>query len=107
MAGFSDREDALENKFAFDEEKRFRAEARRNKLLAAWVGQRTKLSPEETAQYAAELIQSDLKTPGDNDVLQKIVADLKAKGVVASDSEVRAEMTRCYQIAATQTASEG
>ena len=107
MTGFSDREDALENKFAFDEEKRFRAEARRNKLLAQWVGERAKMSTDDVTKYAAELIQADLKTPGDADVLQKIVGDLKARGIQVSDAEVRTEMTRCYQAAAERTANEG
>ncbi|MSR69694.1 MAG: DUF1476 domain-containing protein [Phycisphaerales bacterium] len=107
MSGFSQREDALENKFAFDETKRFRAEARRNKLLAQWVGDRTKMSADEIAAYAVEIIQSDLKTPGDADVLAKVVADLKSRGVIVSNETVRNEMTRCYQAAAEQTAKEG
>ncbi|MSQ90536.1 MAG: DUF1476 domain-containing protein [Phycisphaerales bacterium] len=107
MTGFSDREDALENKFAFDEEKRFRAEARRNKLLAQWVGERCKMTADEVTKYAAELIQADLKTPGDADVLRKVVADLKSRGITVTDAEVRTEMSRCYQAAAKQTASEG
>ncbi len=107
MSGFSQREDALENKFAFDETKRFRAEARRNKLLAQWVGERAKMTADQIAAYATELIQSDLKTPGDADVLAKIVADLKSRGVTVSNDEVRTEMTRCYQVAAEQTAKEG
>ncbi len=107
MSGFSKREDAFENKFAFDAEKRFKAEARRDKLLAQWVGERAKMTPEQIAQYAAELIGHDLKKPGDTDVLEKIVADLHARGVTVSQTEVRDEMTRCIRIASEQTAKDG
>lgn len=107
MSGFSKREDAFENKFAFDAEKRFKVEARRNKLLAQWIGDRAKMSADQIAQYAAELIQHDLKKPGDDDVLKKLAADLKARGVTVSETEVRAEMSRCVQIASEQTANEG
>ncbi len=107
MSGFEERKDTLENKFAFDQEKRFRAEARRNKLLAQWVGERAKMTADEIAAYAAELIAFDLKTPGDADVLAKVTADLTSRGVTLSSAEVRTEMTRCYQIAAEKTANEG
>lgn len=107
MSGFSKREDAFENKFAFDAEKRFKVEARRNKLLAQWVGQRTKMTPQQIEQYAAELIQHDLKKPGDADVLEKVIADLKIRGVTISQADARAEMSRCIQIASEQTANEG
>ncbi len=107
MSGFSQREDAFENKFAFDQAKRFRAEARRDKLLAKWVGERAKMTPDELAKYTAEVIQSDLKTPGDADVLAKILGDLTKRGVSVTEAEVRAEMARCHQDAVEQTAREG
>lgn len=106
MSGFSRREEGFENKFAFDEEKRFKAQARRNKLLAAWVGARAGMTPDQIAQYAQELIKHDLKAPGDADVQQKLLADLKARGVTVTPAEVRAEMTRCDKTACEQTASE-
>jgi hypothetical protein len=107
MSGFSKREDAFENKFAFDAEKRFKAEARRNKMLAHWVGELAKMTPQQITDYAAELIQHDLKKPGDDDVLQKLAADLKARGVTISLENIRVEMMRCIQVASEQTANEG
>lgn len=107
MSGFSKREEGYENKFAFDAEKRFKAQARRNKLLAAWVGARAGLTADQIASYTSELIQHDLKAPGDADVEQKVVADLKARGVTVAASDVRAEMARCDRIAAEQISSEG
>ncbi len=107
MSGFSKREEGFENKLAFDAEKRFRAEARRNKLLAQWVGTRSNMTSDEVAKYTTELIQHDLKRPGDDDVLQKLLSDLKSRGVTVTAAEVRAEMARCSEAANEQTAKEG
>ena len=107
MSGFSQREDGFEKKFAFDAEKRFRAQARRNKLLAAWVGDRTSMTAAAVAQYAEELSAHDLKKPGDDDVAEKLLADLTARGVPATKDEVREQMTRCLARANELTASEG
>ena len=99
MSGFSKREEGFESKFAFDAEKRFKAEARRNKHLAEWFGGKTKLDAAGVDAYAKELIAHDLKKAGDDDVVAKLSADLKAKGVVISDKEIRAEMERCLRTA--------
>ncbi len=107
MSGFSKREEGFEGKLAFDAEKRFKAEARRNKLLAQWVGGLTKMDSQAIAQYSIELIQHDLKKPGDDDVLQKLLADLKSRGVTVSPAEARAEMERCSEVAYEQTSRDG
>jgi hypothetical protein len=39
MSTFDDRENAFENKFAHDEEMKFKAEARTNKLLGLWAAE--------------------------------------------------------------------
>jgi len=99
MSGFSRREEGFESKFAFDAEKRFKAEARRNKLLAEWFGSKTKLDSAGIDAYAKELIAHDLKKAGDEDVVGKLAADLKSKGVAVSDKDIRAEMERCLRTA--------
>lgn len=107
MSGFSKREESFEKLFAFDAEKRFKAEARRNKLLAQWMGEKAKLTPEQVAAYATELIQHDLKTRGDEDVAMKLMDDLKTHGVNATTADIRAEMSRCFRLAAEQIAGDG
>jgi len=99
MSGFSRREEGFESKFAFDAEKRFKAEARRNKLLAEWFGSKTKLDSAGIDAYAKELITFDLKKAGDEDGVGKLAADLKSKGVAVSDKDIRAEMERCLRTA--------
>ncbi len=99
MSGFSKREEGFESKFAFDAEKRFRAEARRNKLLAEWFGGKAKLDATGIDAYAQELTAHDLRKVGDADVAAKLAADLKSKGITVGDQEIRSEMERCLRTA--------
>lgn len=71
-------------------------------MLAAWVGAKCNMTAEEIAQYTSELVRADLKTPGDMDVQHKIHADLKARGVHATEAEIRAEMEKCFVSAAAE-----
>jgi hypothetical protein len=90
MSGISDREKAFENKFAHDQELRFKAEARRNKLLGLWAaGLLAKADPDA---YAKEVVASDFEEAGDEDVVRKVMGDLTAGGVSITDEELRAKM---------------
>ena len=60
MAQFDDREKAHEAKFARDGELRFKAEARRNKLLGLWAAEHMGLSAEHAKEYAAEVVASTM-----------------------------------------------
>lgn len=90
MSGMSDREKAFENKFAHDQELRFKAEARRNKLLGLWAG--GLLGKADLDAYAREVVASDFEEAGDADVLRKVSGDLKDSGVAITDEEIRAKM---------------
>lgn len=90
MSGMSDREKAFENKFAHDQELRFKAEARRNKLIGLWAaGLLGKADPDA---YAREVVEADFEEAGDEDVLRKLRADLSAGGVSITDEELRERM---------------
>lgn len=104
MSGMSDREKAFENKFAHDQELRFKAEARRNKLLGQWVG--GLLGKADVDAYAKEVIVSDFEEAGDEDVLRKVSADLKAGGVAVTEEEIRAKMRELLSVAAEQIQAE-
>ncbi len=90
--GFDDRKKAYEEKFAHDEALRFKAEARRNKLLGLWVAELLGLSGAEAEAYAKEVVMADLEEPGSEDVFRKVRADLDAKGVDISDHRIRHRM---------------
>src|SRR5258708_26863593 len=60
MTTFDDREKAFENKFAHDEEMRFRIVARRNRLIGEWAARQMGLSDVETEYYSKHVFPSDL-----------------------------------------------
>ena len=92
MTTFDKRKDAFESKFARDEELRFKATSRRNKLLGLWAAQKLGKSGDEADAYAREVIRSDMQEAGDDDVLRKVSSDLQAAGVAHADGEVRRVM---------------
>ena len=107
MAQFDDREKAQEAKFARDAELRFKAEARRNKLLGLWAAEHMGMSADHAKEYAAQVVASDFEEAGDEDVFRKISADLKAKGASVSDDMIRKKMSDLVSVAREQVLSEG
>ena len=92
MAQFDDRRDAFEKKFAHDEELRFKATARRNKLLGQWVAARLGKSGAEAEDYAKSVVLADFEEAGDGDVIRKVKADLEAGGHAATEAEITAKL---------------
>jgi len=89
MATFDDRENAFENKFAHDAEMKFKAEARRNKLLGMWAAGLMGKSDADAEAYATEVVKADFEEAGDEDVYRKLAGDL---GDLASEETIRAKM---------------
>lgn len=92
MSGFDKREESFEGKFAHDAELKFKAEARRNKLLGVWAANLMGLEGDEAAGYGASLMKADLAEKGDEDVFRKLRADLDAKKIEQSDHQIRRTM---------------
>ena len=92
MTTFDDRERGFESKFAHDEEMAFKAQARRDRLLAEWAGTKLGLVDRELGDYVTAVFREDLKHPGDQDVFDKVKADFAAKGVDVTDAELRSKM---------------
>jgi hypothetical protein len=93
MTTFDQREKDFEKKFAHDEELRFRANARRNKLLGLWAAEKLGLSGAAADTYAKEVVASDFEEAGDHDVFRKVRADLDAKKMSSiSDRDLRMKM---------------
>ena len=89
MADMNDRKDAFENKFAHDEELKFKATARRNKLLGLWAADKVGKSAAEAEAYAKEVVMADFEEVGDDDVFRKVRGDLPAS---VSDHQIRHAM---------------
>lgn len=107
MPGFDDRKKAAENKFAHDQELMFKAGARRNKLLGLWAAEKMGLTGAEADAYAKEVVKSDFAEAGDQDVFNKVRADLDAKKIAVSDHQLRREMDDLMKTAIAQVQSEG
>jgi hypothetical protein len=100
MTTFDKREEGFEKKFAHDEELRFKATARRNKLLGLWAAALLgKMGPDADA-YAKEVVMADFEEAGDDDVMRKVTEDLAEKGV--SEQQVRAQMNELLAQAVAQ-----
>ena len=87
-----DREDAYENKFAHDEALRFKAEARRNKLLGFWAAEKLGKTGDDAEAYAKEVIVADIEEAGEEDVFRKVRHDFDAAGIDQSDHQIRRTM---------------
>jgi len=92
MTTFDKREEGFEKKFAMDEEQKFKAEARRNRLLGLWVAEQLGVSGEAATAYAKEVVAADFEEPGHAAVLRKVTADLAAKGITVTEPQLRARM---------------
>ena len=99
MSTFDDRENAFENKFAHDAEMRFKAEARRNKLLGLWAADLLGKAGDDAEAYAAEVVRADFEEAGHEDVVRKVAGDLGAK---ATADDIRAKMEELLPIAQQQ-----
>lgn len=102
MNTMKDRETAFESKFALDEEMRFRATARRNKLLGLWAAEKLGKQGEAAETYAKAVVAADFEEVGDEDVFRKIRADFDAGGVNQSDHQIRRTMDELMAVAVEQ-----
>ncbi|QRM28992.1 DUF1476 domain-containing protein [Microvirga sp. VF16] len=94
MTAFDDRRNAFEKQFAHDEDLRFKATARRNKLFGLWVAERLGKTGEDAESYAKSVVLADFEEAGDADVLRKVSKDLEAAGQSAGETELTAKLVQ-------------
>lgn len=104
MTTFDKREKAAEGKFAHDEEVNFTVRARRNKLVGLWAAEKMGLVGTAAEAYAKGIIAVDLEEAGDGDVIRKLKADLEAKNISHSETEIAAVLDEMLQKAKQQLA---
>lgn len=92
MTTFDKREEGFEKQFAHDEELKFKATARRNRMLGMWAAEKLGLSGADADAYAKQVVMSDFEEAGDHDVFGKIRKDFDAQGVQQSDHQIRRTM---------------
>ena len=99
MSGFDKRQEGFEKKFAHDEELRFKASARCNKLLGLWAAEKLGKSGAEAEAYAKSVVMADFEEAGDEDVFRKIRKDLDAQSIDVSDHQIRRTMEELFATA--------
>ena len=102
MSEINKREEGFEKKFALDEEQKFKAEARRNRLLGLWAAEKLGISGDAATAYAKEVVAADFEEAGDADVLRKVAADFTAKNVAVTEQAIRAKMNELIAVAAAE-----
>ncbi len=102
MTTFDKREEAFENKFALDEEQKFKAEARRNRLLGLWIAEKLGMSGEAADSYAKDVIAAAFEQGGGADVIRKVMGDLDARGVAMTEAQLRTKMVELAALAVAQ-----
>ena len=104
---FDKREEGFENQFVHDEELKFKAVARRNRMLGLWAAQKLGLSGAQAEAYAKEVVMADFEEPGDHDVFRKIRRDFDAKGIAQSDHQIRRTMDELMAKAVAEVKASG
>ncbi len=99
MNTFDDRKKGFESKFALDEEKLFKINARRNKLLGQWAADKLNKTNQAKEDYVLQVIKSDMAEPGDEDVFRKVKKDLAEAGINNIDDEIRTKMNEFMEVA--------
>ncbi|HEU4359601.1 MAG TPA: DUF1476 domain-containing protein [Xanthobacteraceae bacterium] len=102
---FDKREEGFEKQFAHDEELKFKAMARRNKMLGLWAAGILGKSGADAEAYAKEVVLADFEEAGDNDVLRKVAKDLQPKGI--TEQQIRTRMTELLNEAVAQIKKSG
>ena len=104
MTGFDDRKDAMEKKYAHDEQLDFQTEARCCKLFGLQIAEKLGLEGEEAQSYAMTVVSANLEEPGFEDVFRKVRPDLAEKGVELSDHVLNTLIEECLVEARKQLA---
>jgi hypothetical protein len=106
MSAFDEREKGFEAKFKLDQDTKFKITSRRNKLLGLWTAGELGITGPAADAYAREVVAADFDTPGDDDVIGKIVKDAAAKGAKIDTARVKKEIVRLDAVAREQVLAE-
>ena len=96
---FNEREKGFESKFKLDEELKFKAISRGNKMLAEWLGEKFGMTPAQREAYGKELVMADMDAPGHEDLIAKVMKDVAAHKAHITRHDVEHELKRCHAAA--------
>lgn len=102
MTGFEEREKGEEARFKHDEELRFKARNRGNKMFGLWIAEQLGHTGDAAEEYARTVVMADFEEPGDDDILKKAKIDLVAHKVEVSDHLLEKHLAEFREIALEQ-----
>jgi len=97
MDTLDDRKKGFEAKFQKDQESEFKIRALRNKLMGKWAAELIK--PDNEEEYIKEVRIADLEKPGDDDLIDKLISDLKSKNIEIEKNEIVKKIEECERSA--------
>lgn len=107
MSDLDERKSAYESKFAHDQEKMFKIEARCCKLFGLWMADKLGLSGDEANTYAAGVVAANLEEPGFDDVKRHVMPDITSKGLDISEHMIDTQLQTFFAEAEQQIANDG
>jgi hypothetical protein len=105
MTAFDERERDFEARFKHDLDLQFKVKARRNRLLGLWAAERMGLAGDAAQAYAKELVDAEFEG-GDRHIVEKVCADLDAKGQSFTPAQVEFQLTHIAETATQQIMRE-
>ena len=103
---FDERRKNFEEKWAHDEERRFKVLARRDRLLGEWAAQELGFSGAERDTYAKSVVQTELTKGGEGAIVRKLHADFSAKKIHHSEHAIHRKMGELLKLAEEQIMNE-
>ena len=103
---FHDREQSIEAHQKLEDEQKFKAIAHRDKMVGLWAAEKMGLGPSEAEAFATAVVVTDATDATHEEVVTRVMAGFKDKGVDVSEAEVRAEVARVTPIAEDQAKGE-
>jgi hypothetical protein len=94
---FKEREASFETKYFHDEELNFRLQAKRNRLFGLWVVSLLGYTDEKADLYIEEVILVSVQRAHKEDVLSKVLKDLKVAKVDISEHRLRKKLEECEE----------
>jgi hypothetical protein len=92
MTTFDKREEAFEKKYVIDEDLKFKAVARRNRMLGLWAAEKLGKSGADANSYAQDVVVAEFEDARELEVIRKVTTDLAAAGLSINELDIRTKM---------------
>ena len=92
MTLFDNFEHAQETKYSRELSHNFKVHVRRNQLIGLWLAEKMGLNPDQAHDYAQVIVDSDFEEPGHEDVVRKLLTDIKKHNLQISEDQIRRKM---------------